>query len=105
MHNQGKTRFFVTVSARKADDLRRLQAHGLDLFAPTARRLKGKIARPFVIEGLLDEAEIKQLKAEGYAVQVDVPAADRSVKPGDTLEFEPWLEHVQALAAHDRRVK
>jgi hypothetical protein len=105
MHDTGQARFFVTVSARRDVDLRRLQVTGMDLFAATARRKKGRAARPFVIEGLLDRAEIAKLEAAGYEVKVDAPMEARSVKPGDTLEFEAWLAHVRALAAKDGAVK
>lgn len=105
MHDTGQARFFVTVSARRADDLRRLQVHGMDLFSATARRKKGKAARPFAIEGLLDEVEIAKLRAAGYEVKVDAPMAERAVKPGDTLEFEPWLARMRELTAKDRSVK
>jgi len=105
MHDNGQARFFVTVSARRDDDLRRLQAHGMDLFAATARRKKGRSARPFVIEGLLDRAEIAKLEAAGYEVKVDAPMEERSVKPGDTLEFDAWLARVRALAAKDGAVR
>lgn len=105
MHDTGQARFFVTIAARKGADLRRLQANGMDLFAPTARRLKDRSARPFVIEGLLNEAEIAKLKAAGYGVTVEAPMADRSAKPGDTFELEPWLARMRALMATDRTVK
>lgn len=105
MHDTGQARFFVTLSARRDSDLRRLQEHGMDLFAATARRKKGRMARPFVIEGLLDRAEIEKLEAAGYEVRVDAPMEDRTVKPGDTLEFEVWLQHVRALAAKDAAAK
>ena len=105
MHDTGQARFFVTVSAQSADDLRRLQVQGLDLFSPTARRHKGRAARPFAVEGLLDQAEITKLEAAGYAVKVDAPMEARAVKPGDTLEFDTWLAGVGALTAKDRTVK
>ncbi|MGJ7498255.1 hypothetical protein ACSFA8_24760 [Variovorax sp. RT4R15] len=105
MHDTGQSRFFVTVSARGADDLRRLQVHGMDLFAATARRKKGHMARPFAIEGLLDQAEIVRLQAAGYEVNVDAPIGERSVKPDDTLEFDAWLARMRALAAKDGAVK
>lgn len=105
MHDTGQPRFFVTVAARNADDMRRLQVHGMDLFAPTARRLKGRMARPFIIEGLLDEAEIETLRADGYDVKVDAPMEDRAVKPGDTFELDSWLARMRELTAKDRTVK
>jgi hypothetical protein len=105
MHDNGQARFFVTVSAQRDSDLRRLQVHGMDLFATTARREKGRAARPFVIEGLLDRAEIARLEAAGYQVKVDAPIEERSVKPGDTLEFDAWVTRVRALAAKDGAVK
>ena len=105
MHDTGKARFFVTVSARRDSDLRRLQEHWMDLFAATARRKKGRAARPFVIEGLLDRAEIEKLETAGYEVKVDAPMEERTVKPGDTLEFEAWLKRVRALVAKDAAVK
>ncbi len=105
MHDNGQARFFVTVSARRDSDLRRLQVHGMDLFAATARRKKGRAARAFVIEGLLDRAEVAKLEAAGYEVKIDAPMEERSVKPGDTLEFDAWLARVRALAAKDGAVK
>ncbi|MBE7416453.1 MAG: hypothetical protein HS128_01685 [Ideonella sp.] len=105
MHDTGQSRFFVTVSARRSTDLRRLQVHGMDLFAATARRKPGKAARPFAIEGLLDDAEISKLRAAGYEVKVDAPMAERAAKAGDTLEFDAWLARVRQLSAADSRIK
>jgi hypothetical protein len=105
MHHTGQARFCVTVAARRDRDLRRLQVHGLDLFAATARRKSGRAARPFVIEGLLDSAEIARLEAAGYEVKVDAPMEERTAKAGDTLEFDAWLARVRALAAKDGAVK
>ena len=105
MHDTGQPRFFVTVSVRRASDLRRLQAYGMDLFSPTARRKKGRVARPFVIEGLLDEAEIAKLRKAGYDVKVDAPMEARTVKPGDTLEFEQWLARMREIATKDGAIK
>jgi hypothetical protein len=99
------SRFFVTVSARKEGDLRRLQVHGMDLFAPTARRKKGRAARPYSIEGLLDRAEIAKLQAAGYEVKIDASMDERAVKAGDTLEFDAWLARTRALTAKDSAVK
>jgi hypothetical protein len=117
MHDTGQPRFFVTVSARRADDMRRLQSHGMDLFASTARQHKlpaapkgraakpGRAARPFVIEGLLDEAQIEKLRSDGYDVTIDAPMEERSVKPGDTLEIEAWHARMREVMAKDREVK
>lgn len=105
MHDTGQPRFFVTVLAKRPDELRQLQAHGMDLFAPTARREKGRSGRPFAIEGLLDREEIAKLKAAGYEVKVDAPMEERSVKPGDTLEFEAWLARTRTHVAKDGLVK
>lgn len=105
MHDTGQDRFFVTVSARRGSDLRLLQEHGMDLFAPTARRLKGHAVRSFVIEGLLDRAEIGKLEAAGYKVKIDAPMEERTVKPGDTLEFAAWLNRVRTRVAKDALVK
>lgn len=105
MHDTDQARFFVTVSARREGDLRRLQAHGMDLFAATAHRKKGRMARPVAIEGLLDRAEIAKLQAAGYEVKVDAAMEDRAVKAGDTLEFEPWLARMRELTAKDGAVK
>ena len=123
MHDTGQPRFFVTVSARHADELRQLQTHGMDLFASTARQHKvpaaptrgGKkavpaaqtadAARPFAIEGLLDEAQIAKLRAEGYEVRVDAPIEQRAVKPGDTLEIEAWHARMREQIAKDSRIK
>lgn len=99
------SRFFVTVSASCKDDLRRLQAHGLDLFAQTARKKGGRIKQPYTIEGLLDRDEIAMLEAAGYEVKIDAPMAERAVKPGDTIEFEAWLARMRALTAKDAAVK
>lgn len=105
MHDTSQRRFFVTISARRASDLRRLQVHGMDLFSPTARRKRGRMARPFVIEGLLDEAEIANLRRAGYDVKVDAPMEARTVKPGDTLEFEQWLARMREITSKDGAVK
>lgn len=105
MHDHGQARFFVTISARREGDLRKLQVHGLDLFSPTARRKKGRSARPFAIEGLLDEAQMARLRAAGYEVTVDAPMEARAVQPGDTLEFSAWLEAVRSRIARDGSVK
>ncbi len=105
MDDTGQPRFFVTISARREGDLRRLQVHGMDLFSATARRKKGRMARPFSIEGLLDRTEIARLQAAGYTVKIDAPMEERAVKPGDTLELEAWLARMRALTAEDGAVK
>lgn len=117
MHDTGQPRFFVTVAARRADDMRRLQEHGMDLFASTARQHKvtaaqqgaaakaGRAVRPFAIEGLLDEAQIEKLRSEGYEVSVDAPMQERSVTPGDTLDVEAWHARMREVIAKDREVK
>jgi hypothetical protein len=105
MHDTGQARFFVTIAARSADELRRLHEQDMDLFASTARRQKGRLARPFFIEGLLDEAEIETLRAAGYEVTVDAPMEARSAKPDDTLEVESWLDQMREMTAQDRTVK
>ncbi|MDR6859882.1 hypothetical protein [Variovorax guangxiensis] len=105
MHDTGQPRFFVTVLAKGPDELRQLQAHGMDLFAPTARRQKGRAARPFAIEGLLDREEIAKLEGAGYEVKVDAPMEERSIKPGDTLELEDWLARTRTHVAKDGLVK
>lgn len=105
MHDTGQPRFFVTVLAKRPDELRKLQAHGMDLFAPTARREKGRAARPFAVEGLLDREEIAKLEAAGYEVKVETTMEERSVKPGETLEFEAWLERTRMHVARDGSVK
>jgi hypothetical protein len=105
MKSDAAERFFVSVSARRVGDLRRLQVQGLDLFAPTARKKVGRSKQPFLIEGLLNTGDIERLKAAGYDVQVDAPMAERAVKAGDTLEFEPWLARMRAVTAKDGAVK
>lgn len=100
-------RYFVVVAATQADDLRALQPLGLDLFAPTARRLKGRAKQPFEIDGLLSQKEIDVLNKKGYSVRVvprpqDFSAA--STGPG-TLDIEAWHQHVRALIAKDQAVK
>lgn len=115
MNDKQKGRHFVTISARKADDLRKLQAFGLDVFAPTARmtavsaadaRKRGAAApKPFVVEGLLDRSEIDKLRVAGYDVSIDAAMSERSVKPGDTLEIDTWLSSVNEKVAKDAKVK
>lgn len=122
MDNTEQARYFVTIWARSADDLRRLQAHGMDLFNATARRVTGAAATrsrsassgrargaaaasPVAIDGLLNRAEIAKLEAAGYQVKIDAPMADRTVKPGDTLEFDAWRDRMREQMAKDGIVK
>jgi hypothetical protein len=98
-------RFFVTVYARSADDLRRLQKFGLDLFAQTAKKTRARTPHPYSIEGLLTSEEIETLVADGYRVLVEDTAEARSHRSGDTIEFSEWLERLQPTLATDRAVR
>jgi len=97
-------RYFVTVYARNGDDLRRLQQHQLDLFAPTARKSRARTPHPFSIEGLLTAEEVGALVKRGYRVLVEDTAEARSHR-GDTMEFTDWLERMQQHIATDRAVR
>lgn len=97
-------RYFVTVYARNADDLRRLQQHGLDLFAQTAKKSRARTPHPFSIEGLLTTAEVGTLVQQGYRVLVEDTAEARSHR-GDTMEFADWLDGMQPNIATDRAVR
>ena len=95
-------RFFVTVYARSADDLRRLQAHGFDLFAQTAKKARARTPHPFSIEGLLTTQEVETLVKDGYRVLIEDTVEARSHTAGDTIEFADWLERLQPAMAMDR---
>jgi hypothetical protein len=100
-------RYFVTVMAAKADDLRALQPRGLDLFAPTARREKGRVKQPFRIDGLLSRQDIDQLSAKGYGVEVKDDAQTRAAASdaATTLDYDAWRRQLDAQIAKDRAVK
>lgn len=102
-------RFFVTVYAKQADDLRRLQKHEFDVFANTAKRVDVE-TRPtagfgFAIEGLLSTAQIETLVGEGYRVMVEDTVEARSNPSGQTVEFSEWLERMKPPLAKDRAVR
>lgn len=114
-------RYFVTVHARSADDLRRVQKHGFDVFAQTAKRnvvaatTAATAATPataeatpafgFTVEALLSTAEIETLVKEGLRVLVEDTAEARSRPPGPALEFSEWLETMKPVLANDRAVR
>jgi len=85
------SRYFVTVFARSADDVRRLQQYDLDLFASTAKKGPARSSHPFLIEGLLTTEEAGTLVTNGYQVLLEDPAEVRSHTTGETLEFADWL--------------
>lgn len=95
-------RFFVTVYARSADDLRRLQKYGFDLFAQTAKKARARTQHPFSIEGLLTTEEVETLVKEGYRVLLEDTVEARSHTTGDTIEFADWLESLQPAIEMDR---
>jgi hypothetical protein len=98
-------RYFVTVYARTADDLRRLQKYGLDLFAPTARQDATRAEFAFSIEGLVSIADIETLVKEGYRVLVEEPMAARTQASRQTMEFGDWLATMQAPIALDQSIR
>ena len=97
-------RFFVTVYAGSADDLRRLQARGLDLFAQTAKKARPRTSHPFSIEGLITSADVETLVQAGYRVLVEDTIEARSHASGDTVEFAEWLEGQRPAMAADRGI-
>jgi hypothetical protein len=112
-------RYFVTIHARSADDLRRVQKHGFDVFAQTAKRAAvaattsaaTEAAAPaapefgFTVEALLSTAEIETLVKEGLRVLVEDTAEARSHPTGQTLEFAEWLEQMKPALAGDRAAR
>jgi hypothetical protein len=99
------SRYFVTVYARSADDLRRLQKLGLDLFAQTAKKARARTEHPFSIEGLLTIKEVEALMKDGYRVLLEDTAEARSHRSGNTIEFSEWLERQQPTLAKDRAAR
>ena len=98
-------RYFVTVYARTADDLRRLQQHGLDLFGQTAKKARSRVPYPFSIEGLLTTEQVETLVKDGYRVTLEEPAEARSHAAADTVEFSAWLERMQPALVTDKAVR
>jgi hypothetical protein len=98
-------RYFVTVYARSKDDLRKLQKHGFDLFAQTARQDAKKKDFGFSIEGLLATGEIETLIKEGYRVLVEDTMEARTQAALGTLEFDDWLANQQRNIALDSAVR
>lgn len=98
-------RYFVTVYARSADDLRRLQPHGFDLFAQTAKKLRTRTSHPFSIEGLLTTAEVETLVQDGCRVLVEDPVEARSQAAGETVEFSDWLQGMQPAMTTDKAMR
>jgi len=99
------SRYFVTVYARSADDLRRLQQHGLDLFPQTAKRdPSDEASHPFTIDGLLSVDEVETLVGTGYQVRLEDTVEARS-NSGEPVEFQEWLETLQPTLASDKRVR
>lgn len=85
-------RFFVTVTASSAAELRRLSGRGLDLFMPTAQK-KG---RRTAIEGLLTLEEVDELVRDGYRVSVDAPMESRARAATETTTLDAWLHSMEA---------
>lgn len=106
-------RFFVTVYAKGADDLRRLQKHELDVFAHTAKKVDAhaegspaaKAGFGFAIEGLLSSPEVETLVKDGYRVLVEDTVEARSQPSGKAAEFADWLERMKPLIAKDKTVR
>ena len=98
-------RYFVTVYARSADDLRGLQKYGLDLFAQTAKKTRARATHPFSIEGLLSIAEVESVVRDGCRVLVEDTAEARANTSGETVEFADWLENIQPAIVADRTVR
>lgn len=60
--------YFVRIQSTDLNGLRQLQQSAdLDIFRHTARQ---RTAEAFEVEGLLSEAQIEQLRAAGYRVEV-----------------------------------
>ena len=98
-------RYFVTVHARTADDVRSLQQFGLDLFPQTAKRGSADdSSHPFDIDGLLGIDEIENLVAQGYRVTIEDTVEARSHR-GEPMEFEGWLQAMQPMLTSDRNVR
>lgn len=99
------SRYFATVYARSADDLRRLQEYGLDVFPPTAKQERTDDAsHPFAIDGLLSIEEAETLVGKGYQVRLEDTVEARS-NSGESLEFGAWLEGMQPTLASDKTVQ
>jgi hypothetical protein len=98
-------RYFVTVYARSADDLRKLQKHELDLFAQTARQDAKKKDFGFSIEGLIATGDIETLIKEGYRVLVEDTMEARTQAAQSTIEFSDWLGAQQQNMALDSAVR
>ena len=99
------SRYFVTVYARSADDLLRLQAHGFDLFPQTAKQGRtDEASHPFTIDGLLSVEEAETLVATGYQVRLEDTVEARS-NSGESAELGDWLEAMQPTLASDKRVR
>jgi hypothetical protein len=98
-------RYFVTVYAKSADDLRSLQKHGLDLFPQTAKKSRARTPYPFSIEGLLSIAEAEMVVRDGYRVLLEDTAEARAHTGGQTVEFAEWLEQIQPTIAQDQAVR
>ena len=99
------SRFFVTVYARSADDLRSLQEYGLDLFPQTAKQLPtADASHTFTIDGLLTTEEAESLVGKGYQVRLEDTVEARS-NTGEPQEFGDWLAAMQPTLASDKRVR
>ena len=98
-------RYFVTVYAREADELRGLQQHGLDLFAQTAKKARGRGSHPYSIEGLLNLAEVEALVRQGCRVLVEDTVEARSHTSGAPAEFDDWLRQMQPALKADKAMR
>ena len=99
------SRFFVTVYARSADDLRRPQEYGLDLFPQTAKQHQvDGASHPFTIDGLLTTEEAGTLVGKGCQVRLEDTVEARS-NTGESLEFADWLSAMQPTLASDKRIQ
>ena len=80
--------YFVRIQTTSPEDLRQLQQLAdLDIFPHTAKQLA---AGAFEVEGLLSEAQIGQLRAAGY--EVDVMADAEQVARERRSEIAGWDE-------------
>lgn len=85
-------RFFVTVVAAGAQELRDLQRYDFDLFQATARLDAGDQA---AIEGLLTLEQVGQLVKDGYRVVVEDEMEKRTIDRHEVVEFEQWLRDAE----------
>lgn len=99
------SKYFVTVYGRSADDLRRLQEFGLDLFPQTAKHLQAAdLSHPLAIDGLISLEEAGTLVGNGYQVLLEDTVQARSAT-GESIEFGAWLEGMQPSLSSDKAIQ